>query len=103
MPQRKTRKATTKSELARVVEVLTDEIRVLREAVDELREEVQWANHNHPHESPASAGRHIQSCSLDPTSSNFEVNTVDEATVEKLRSELTPIRRLAGKQGELFD
>ena len=26
-----------------------------------------------------------------------------EATVEKLRSELTPIRRLAGEQGELFD
>ena len=36
-------------------------------------------------------------------SETLEVNAVDEATVEKLRSELTPIRGLAGKQGELFD
>ncbi len=35
------------SELVTAVQVLTDEIRVLRDAVDELREEVNWANRNH--------------------------------------------------------
>ena len=93
----------TESELADVVRMLTDEIRVLRDAVDELREEVQWANQNHRAEGPLLVGRRIQSCSLDPASPDFAVNTVDEATVERLRSELTPTRSVSGKQGALFD
>ncbi len=96
-------KPTTESELVTAVQVLTDEIRVLRDAVDELREEVNWANHNHGGDSYLLTGRRIQSCSLDPTSSDFVVNTVDEATVGKLRAELPPSRSAPGKQGELFN
>jgi hypothetical protein len=33
-------------DLAEVVQGLRDEVRVLRQALDELREEVQWANRN---------------------------------------------------------
>ena len=91
--------------LADVVQSLAEEIKVLRIAVDELREELQWANHNVHGEDGNDrwlGGRQIHSFSLDPTSSDFAVNTVDEATVQKLRSELAPIRSFPGQQGELF-
>ena len=102
MPRRKTPQPP-QSELADAVQMLTEELKVLRMVVDELREEVQWANQNHHDESPILAGRRIRSCSLDPCSTDFAVNTVDEATVEQLRSELSPLQTVSGKQGELFD
>ena len=94
---------SSESELVDALQMLIDEVRVLRDAVDELREEVQWANHNHRDESRYWVGPRIRSCSLDPTSPDFAVNKVDEATVEQLRSELTSRRSVSGKQGALFD
>ena len=102
MKRRKTQQPP-ESELADAVQVLTEELKVLLMVVDELGEEVQWANQNRHDDSPFLLGRHIRSCSLDPCSTNFSVNTVDEATVEQLRSKLTPLRAVSGKQGELFD
>ncbi len=95
---------TSESEFVTAVQMLTDELKVLRMVVDELREEVQWANQNYRDDSRVLIGRRIRSCSLDPTCPDFTVNTVDDATVEELRAELTPPDRgVSGKQGELFN
>ena len=92
--------------LADVVQSLAEELKVLRIAVDELCEELQWANHN-VHRDDGNdeqwlGSRRIHSFSLDATSPDFAVNTVSEEAVEQLRSELTPIRNCPGQQGELF-
>jgi len=101
-------KSSSESEvLADVVQSLSDELKVLRMAVDELREELQWANHNVHRGGDGDGrwlnGRRIHSFSLDPTSQDFSVNAVDNVTVEKLRSELNPIQTSPGEQGELFN
>lgn len=93
---------SAEADLASAVTELTQEVAVLRMATDELREEVQWNNHNSRTEMPPLTERRIQSCSLDPTARDFEVNTVDAATVERLRSELGHSKATPGKQGELF-
>ena len=70
---------------------LRDEIRLLREVLDEVRGELSWANNN-AHDLPPGAGamaafRSITSMSLDPTARDFQVNTVDEETIARLRDE----------------
>ena len=70
---------------------LRDEIRLLREVLDEVRGELSWANNN-AHDLPPGAGamagfRRITSMSLDPTARDFQVNTVDEETIARLRDE----------------
>ena len=94
--------ATAESELLSAVQMLVEEVKVLRQVVDELREEVQWGNHNLRVNDPLPSLRRIRSCSLDPTSSDFTVNSVDDATVEHLRAELAADQSVPGKQGELF-
>ena len=92
--------------LTDVVQTLAEELKVLRIAVDELHEELQWANRNvhrdDGNEDRPLGGRRIHSFSLDPTSPDFAVNTVDDVTVKKLRSELTRTMSCPGQQGELF-
>lgn len=100
-------KASPEAELlADVVQSLAEELKVLRIAVDELREELQWANHNvhrdEGNDEHFRGSRRIHSVSLDPTSADFAVNSVSEETVEQLRSGLTPIKSCPGQQGELF-
>ncbi len=92
---------TSESELAEAISELTAQVLVLRNAVDELREEVQWSNHN-AIERGLLRGRTIFSCSPDPTSPEFNVNDVDDETIEKLRSELPSISNCSSQQGELF-
>ena len=94
---------STDPELLDAISLLTEELRVLRMVIDELREEVQWNNQNSSVDSQFLTARRIHSCSLDPTSRNFEVNTVDQETVERLRAELPPSRAKPGSQGELFN
>lgn len=70
---------------------LRDEIRLLREVLDDLRAELSWANNN-AHDLPPGAGamsafRRITSMSLDPTARDFQVNTVDEEALTRLRDE----------------
>jgi hypothetical protein len=73
------------------VQSLVAEIHVLRMAVDELREEVQWNNQNRRELMPTyGAHRRVASCSLDPIWPDFAVNPVPQETVTKLRAELPP-------------
>ena len=70
---------------------LGDEIRLLRKVLDEVRDELSWANNN-AHDLPPGVGamaafRCITSMSLDPTSRDFQVTTVDEETIARLRDE----------------
>ena len=70
---------------------LRDEIRLLRQVLDEVRAELSWVNNN-AHDLPPGAGamaafRRITSMSLDPTARDFQVNTVDEETIARLREE----------------
>ena len=70
---------------------LRDEIRLLRQVLDEVRGELSWANNN-AHDLPPGAGARaafarITSVSLDPTAPDFQINTVDEETMTRLRNE----------------
>ena len=94
---------SAESELIDAVSLLAEELKVLRIVIDELREEVQWRNQNHDTESSFLTGRPIHSCSLDPTSRDFAVNSVPPEAVERLRAELTLSHSQPGKQGELFN
>ena len=96
-------KPAAESELLDAVQLLTEEMKVLRQVVDELTIEIQGSNQNPVNEPGFLAGRRIHSCSLDPTSPDFAVNSVAGATVEKLRAELTGNHSVPGKQGELFN
>ena len=94
---------SSETELIDAVSLLTEELKILRIVIDELREEVQWENQNRDTESSRLTSRRIHSCSLDPTSRDFAVNSVSQETVEILRAELTPGHSQPGKQGELFN
>ena len=78
---------------AEVIAALGEEIRILRQVLDEIREELSWANNN-AQDLPdftgaTSAYRRITSMSVDPTARDFQVNSVDAATVSQLREEAT--------------
>ena len=70
---------------------LRDEIRLLREVLDEVRAELFWANNN-SEDLPQQTGdistfRRITSMSLDPTARHFQVNAVSPETVAMLREQ----------------
>ena len=78
------------SELIESIDALRDEVEVLRNAVDELREELQYLVRN-PGESRASEPvepLRVTSLPLDPAADGFgqQVNTVPEETVAELRT-----------------
>ena len=98
-----TTKSSSEAELLLAIRSVTEEVQVLRQVVDELREEVQWANRNPPSERAFTGGDHTWNCSLDPASTDFPVNSVDKATVDRLRSEIVAGDRLPEKQGKLFN
>jgi hypothetical protein len=87
------------------VETLTDELRVLRQAVDDLTSEVQFANNNSDgaHNAPAHFGPpfRLHSMSKDAAASDWTINAVDESTVDRLRSQLLAAGKDADQQ-ELF-
>ena len=70
---------------------LRDKVRLLREVLDELREELSWANNNANDLAPGAgamaAFSRITSMSLDATARDFQFNTVDEETIARLRDE----------------
>jgi hypothetical protein len=87
---------------------LRDEIRLLREILDEVGAELSWANNN-AHDLPPGAGAmaaftRITSMSLDPTARDFQVNTVDEETIARLRDEhaITTTTPTGSSQRSLF-
>ena len=73
------------------VDSLRDEVRLLRQVLDEVREELSWANNN-AQDIPAGNGaastiRLITSMSADPTARDFHVNSVSDEMVAQLRQE----------------
>lgn len=75
-------------ELLDEVRRLADEIRMLRESIDELTVEIQWANRNSSADGESRTRPiRVTSMPLDPTAERFELNQVDDATVEQLRAE----------------
>lgn len=66
-------------EVVSAIEALTEEVRTLREALDEFREDYQWAVRNH--DRPI----HITSMSADPCADDFKVNAVPRDKIEELR------------------
>ena len=86
---------------------LRDEIRLLREILGEVGAELSWANNN-AHDLPPGAGAmaftRITSMSLDPTARDFQVNTVDEETIARLRDEhaITTTTPAGSSQRSLF-
>ena len=62
----------TTDDLSTAVAALTDEVRVLRQAIDDLREEIQYATNNLLDRSaPPLPHRRIVSMPLDPTADDF--------------------------------
>ena len=89
------------------ISALRDEVRLLRQVLDEIRAELFWANSNSldlPERAAAtSAFRRVTSMSLDPTARDFQVNAVDPATVALLREEaLEEAPSRTGTQRSLF-
>ncbi len=72
---------------------LRDEVRLLRQVVDELREELSWANNNAydflGNTGPVMAYRRITSMSVDPTARDFQIDAVDQASVSRRRERAT--------------
>jgi hypothetical protein len=93
---------TTEDAILHAIDLLTEELKVLRMVIDELRDEVQWHNQNPRTNSDCSTGLRIRSLSLDPTRRDFQVNSVEPETVNRLRAELTSVDSKSSKQRELF-
>jgi cell division septum initiation protein DivIVA len=70
-----------REEIVASIEALTEEVEVLRDAIDELREELQWAVRN---ERPL----RITSMSADPCAKDFRINAVPKETIDRLRRNL---------------
>jgi len=106
----KSRKAAAsepRDELAEVVEALTAEVRVLRNAVDELREEIQYATNNLPdRREPPLPHRRIVSMPLDPLAEDFgeRINAVspDDLPDAEPEPESPPQSPTSPRPGELF-
>lgn len=97
----------TDSPLSSEIAALRDELRALRQVLDEIREELSWANNNALDLLRESGGHwpypRITSMSADPAARDFQVNAVSQATVSILRekaAEAQPTRPTA--QRSLF-
>ena len=78
-------------DLQHAVDSLRDEVRLLRQVLDEMREELSWANNN-AQDLPAGNGavstmQRITSMSANPTARDFQVNSVSDETVARLRED----------------
>lgn len=82
------------AELRRAIERLADEVRVLRDAVDEARDEFTWAARNDKLRCPLPLTV-LTSMPLDPLAKDWELNRLSAAD---LPPESPPIRRTS-----LFD
>lgn len=80
-------------ELTHVVRRLADEVHILRLTLDELREELQWANRNHGDETyQVTPPFRLRSMPLDPAAPDFaaRLNRVSPETVAFLRDQVAP-------------
>lgn len=90
-------------QLSEVVSQLAGELQILVNALDELREEVQWANRNSADPVLSQGPRfRLTSLPLDPGTKDWQLNRVDEATIKKLRTELPSAGKPGASQSRLF-
>jgi len=80
---------------------LADEVRVLRDAINDLREELQYAVRNNK---PLPPPLHITSMPLDPTTPDFHqrVNAVPTEQIKAMRRSLADESPSPVQQRELF-
>lgn len=85
------RQRSTRLDLVELVKQLTQELTVLRQAVDELREEIQWGNRN-PVELPSPF--RLRSMALDPAADDWaeRLNRLpdDSSSVRPVPIDATP-------------
>jgi len=87
---------------------LRDEVHVLREAIDELREELQYLVRNPDHSAAREQLPRLRVTSLasDPTAEDFgeRINVVPKEKLDELRENaiLPPTQQQASSQGRLF-
>lgn len=62
------------------IEALTEQLEAVQDAIDEVREEIQWANRNVPFV--------LHSMSKDPCDPHFKINNVPPEVVEELRNQV---------------
>lgn len=107
MAHRRTAAAHEEDSLGAALGELRDEIRVLRMAIDDLREEVAWANQNPPQPLPdARSPYRLVSMPRDPTDDDFaeRVNSVPAEIVDRLRQEVLAESQTSplGRQQQLW-
>ena len=92
------------SELLSAIRELAAQVQVLRQTVDDVREELHWANNNAQARLGFGRTRRITSVPLDPAASDWSagVNRVQPETVKQLRSEAASPASGNGSQTRLF-
>ena len=94
------------SPIVDLLQRLVQEVRLLRQVVDELREEIKWANNNcsQPPAGLPDHPYHLTSFSNDPADQQWpaKVNAVDQATLERLRDEAATAAPATTSQQCLF-
>ena len=90
--------ANTEDSLAAALDRLREELAVVREVLDEIRDELQWANRNQGDSDRCSTPPlRITSMPLDPTALDWEVNRYSAADLLAEVRDPTP-----RQQGQLF-
>jgi hypothetical protein len=87
---RHAREAVDEDQLLATIRELSQEVRVLREAVDELREELQWSNRNPLPHNPPSSRFVLTSMPLDPAAEDWEINRLTANDLPEEHSQNAP-------------
>jgi hypothetical protein len=89
--------------IAQVLDRLREEFAIVHEVLDDIRDELQWANRNLADPVLSRDQRfRLTSMPLDPGAKDWQLNRVDEATMEKLRTELPSASKPGVSQSRLF-
>lgn len=69
--KRHTRKSGSNESIEEALELLRQEVAVVRQVLAEILDELQWANRNRDHEDSWRVGRRITSMPVDPTADDW--------------------------------
>ncbi len=92
------------AELISAIGQLTERIHVLQQAVDDVQQELHWANNNAQRRMGFGPQRRITSVPLDPAARQCSapVNAVDTDTIKQRRSDVTTASSPSTSQSRLF-
>lgn len=94
--KRNPRQSSEKDQWLEAIRELRDEIHVLRMALDELREEVQWANRNGERGAQSLPKPFVlTSMPLDPAAEDWEINRVKPSDLPDDSQPHGPVRQSA--------